>query len=65
MEILLIIMIVGFLIYATAGSRKAAESVPEECKPHRWEYRKQPDTPDEYLVCSKCNKNPTQLLEEV
>ena len=64
MTTVLIILIVSFLVYQVSKSSVPNKTVNKSCNYHQWEYRKQPDTPDEYLMCKNCEKTPTQLVEE-
>jgi hypothetical protein len=38
----------------------ALQKKKENCPPHKWVYRKQPDSDDEYMICDKCERFPLQ-----
>lgn len=56
-------------IEAEKAKEKALfQSTEKRCPPHKWVYRKQPDSDDEYMVCELCGMLPTgmyiQQIEE-
>lgn len=54
---------VYLLLMHLADVAKKNAAIPAkkpDCPPHRWIYRKQPDTEDEYMICDKCERMPLQ-----
>ena len=66
MDNLLPIIIVIVLIMALYHTGKAEFSKESSgpCKLHKWTFLKQPDSDDEYIVCSKCGKTPSEILND-
>lgn len=64
MEVLLIVIFIIILVIAIKNSNQAANN-NVACTYHRWVYVKQPDFNDEYLMCSVCNKTPTQIVSDI
>lgn len=63
MEILLAV-IMFYILYKMFTYSSTVPTIKKECKPHhKWEYRKQPDSDEEYMICKECNKTPTQIIE--
>jgi hypothetical protein len=73
MDIAIIIVLIFFVIIlvtrnAVSVERKMIEDMKRkkgQCPPHKWFYRKQPGTDDEYMVCELCGMLPGGMYVEV
>lgn len=65
MEVLLIVIFIIILVIAIKNSAQADQNNNVACKMHKWVYMKQPDTHEEYMICQKCNKTPTEVVNSV
>jgi hypothetical protein len=65
----------SFLLIETAIEEEMAAEKKEEqdvyqnmkkqCPPHKWVYRKQPDSDEEYMVCELCGMLPTTYTQQI
>ncbi len=65
MEII-VFLIIGFILYRVFTFKHRHSEFLSTLKPcsfHKWEYKKQPESEEEYMICSNCNKTPTQIVE--
>jgi len=63
MDVLVSIILVG-IVYFLVRSYKQ-DTPKQKCIGHTWLWRKQPDQDDEYMICTKCNKTPSEAANEV
>jgi hypothetical protein len=63
-DILVMIAIVIMVVYVVTWNsvnleaRIASARQKEDCTLHKWAYRKQPGTDDEYMICENCGMLP-------
>lgn len=61
------ILVLAFIMYLALGygGEVEKEKPVATCPPHRWQYFKPfIDSPDEQLICSVCNKKPSDISGE-
>lgn len=65
MEVVLAVIIAFVLYRIFTFKDRHAEFLAKlkPCETHKWEYRKQPESDDEYMICKNCEKTPTQIVE--
>jgi hypothetical protein len=65
MDILVMIAIVIMVVYVVTWNSvnleariASARQKQQDCTLHKWTYRKQPGTDDEYMICENCGMLP-------
>lgn len=59
MELIIGLLLAAFFILILVNNKQAI--TPKDCKPHIWQWEKQPGEEDlEYLRCTKCKKLPSE-----
>ncbi len=65
MEALLIVIFIIILVIAIKNNAQADQNNNVACKMHKWVDIKQPDIDDTYMLCTVCNKTPSQIINEI
>ncbi len=69
--LIMVILIVSVVVFMSFNSKKVEDKLAEaerkrkSCPPHKWTYRIQPGTDDEYMICSNCGMLPGGYQSEV